>query len=398
MVTAAQLGPPTWRRRASFIHRRLRHVQDEVGPTVRLDATAPDIDGADRLDYEVEDYFGFRWWPVEEIVTTPPGSTRAGCPNCSPASWPATRSTNRSNSGPDPGCRKHERWAQWGHQRRSRTPRWPGTPPGCTPPSATGTTSPPRSAPGCCWRSPRRPPPARSGRNWPRCSASTGRPPRRRPPPCWTGHTRWCRRPPPSGTAPVRTPAALAGWRDGLPRATTGLAADQAGLDAWAGEHTLGLIDRFPLTVSPRVLLALAGALATRISWAAPFDLVPGSALGPDRPTDADADRTVGNWARSQAGRCAPRSTGTGPGSRRPGRPETSPCTPPRRWNATGPGWWCLGRRRPDGPPGRRARRRLRAGRRGGGRGTGPAVAVRPATGGGTARDAARGAGPHLGP
>ena len=45
------------------------------------------------------------------------------------------------------------------------------------------------------------------------------------------------------------------------------------------------------------MLLALASALATRISWAAPFDLVPGSALGPDRPTGADADRTVGDWA-----------------------------------------------------------------------------------------------------
>ncbi|MBO4160743.1 MULTISPECIES: NUDIX hydrolase [Micromonospora] len=70
VVAAAQLGPPTWRRRASFIHRRLRHVQDEVVLTVRLDAAAPDIDGADRLDYEVEDYFGFRWWPPDEIVTS----------------------------------------------------------------------------------------------------------------------------------------------------------------------------------------------------------------------------------------------------------------------------------------------------------------------------------------
>ena len=94
----------------------------------------------------------------------------------------------------------------------------------------------------------------------------------------------------PSATALWHRPGAdtgpLAGWRDGLPRATaTGPLPDQAGLDAWAREHTLGLIDRFPLTVSPRVLLALASALATRISWAAPFDLVPGSALGPDRPT-----------------------------------------------------------------------------------------------------------------
>ncbi|MEH0935518.1 NUDIX hydrolase [Micromonospora psammae] len=69
-VTAARLGPPSWRRRASFVHRQLRHLQDEVVMTVRLDVPGPDVDGAERLDYEVEDYFGFRWWPVEEVVTS----------------------------------------------------------------------------------------------------------------------------------------------------------------------------------------------------------------------------------------------------------------------------------------------------------------------------------------
>ncbi|MGK5441044.1 NUDIX hydrolase [Micromonospora sp. URMC 105] len=68
VVTAAQLGPPSWRRRASFVHRQRRHLQDEVVMTVRLDAVAPEIDGAERLDYEVEDYFGFRWWTVDEVV------------------------------------------------------------------------------------------------------------------------------------------------------------------------------------------------------------------------------------------------------------------------------------------------------------------------------------------
>ncbi|MGC5022576.1 hypothetical protein [Micromonospora sp. DT47] len=73
----------------------------------------------------------------------------------------------------------------------------------------------------------------------------------------------------------------LADWRAGLPRATaTGPLPEQAELDAWAREHTLGLIERFPLTVSPRVVLALASALATRISWADPFDLAPAGALG----------------------------------------------------------------------------------------------------------------------
>ncbi|MFF5173396.1 hypothetical protein ACFY3U_12240 [Micromonospora sp. NPDC000089] len=77
--------------------------------------------------------------------------------------------------------------------------------------------------------------------------------------------------------------APLADWRATLPRATeTGPLPGQAELDAWAREHTLGLIDRFPLTVSPQVVLALAGALATRVSWADPFDLAPATALGAD--------------------------------------------------------------------------------------------------------------------
>lgn len=70
VVGAGQVGPPSWRRRASFIHRQRRHVQDEVVMSVRLDVATPDVDGAERLDYEVEDYFGFRWWPVDEIVAS----------------------------------------------------------------------------------------------------------------------------------------------------------------------------------------------------------------------------------------------------------------------------------------------------------------------------------------
>lgn len=93
----------------------------------------------------------------------------------------------------------------------------------------------------------------------------------------------------PSATAlwhrPDAEPPGLAAWRAALPRATvTGPLPDQAGLDAWAREHSLGLIDRFPLTVSPRVLVALASALATRVSWAEPFEVAPASALGAASP------------------------------------------------------------------------------------------------------------------
>ncbi|MET8353060.1 MULTISPECIES: NUDIX domain-containing protein [unclassified Micromonospora] len=69
-VTAEQVGAPAWRRRASFRHRQLRHVQDEVVVTVRLDGPGPDVDETERLDYELEDYFGFRWWPLPEVVAS----------------------------------------------------------------------------------------------------------------------------------------------------------------------------------------------------------------------------------------------------------------------------------------------------------------------------------------
>ncbi|MDF5751106.1 NUDIX domain-containing protein [Spongiactinospora sp. TRM90649] len=70
VVTADQVGAPTWRRRATFKHRMYRHVQNEVVVQVRLPGPGPDVDGAERLDYEVEDYFGFRWWPIPEVVAS----------------------------------------------------------------------------------------------------------------------------------------------------------------------------------------------------------------------------------------------------------------------------------------------------------------------------------------
>jgi 8-oxo-dGTP pyrophosphatase MutT (NUDIX family) len=70
VAARSQVGPPTWRRRASFRHRQMRHLQDEVIVTVRLTVPGPDIDESHRLDYEKEDYFGYRWWPVQEIFSS----------------------------------------------------------------------------------------------------------------------------------------------------------------------------------------------------------------------------------------------------------------------------------------------------------------------------------------
>ncbi|HCT81516.1 MAG TPA: NUDIX hydrolase [Micromonosporaceae bacterium] len=67
-VSPDQVGPPTWRRTASFRHRQVRHVQHEVVVVVELNGPGPSINEAERLDYEMEDYFDFRWWPIAEVV------------------------------------------------------------------------------------------------------------------------------------------------------------------------------------------------------------------------------------------------------------------------------------------------------------------------------------------
>jgi hypothetical protein len=91
-------------------------------------------------------------------------------------------------------------------------------------------------------------------------------------------------------------------WLTGLPAAvSTGELPGQSALDAWAREHTFGLIDTFPLDAD-RVVLMLATALATKVSWELPFELAPASALGSGSP-----------WAR-QLGRVL--RTPTGPAVR----------------------------------------------------------------------------------
>ncbi|MEU8257471.1 hypothetical protein AB0C06_24745 [Micromonospora inaquosa] len=99
-----------------------------------------------------------------------------------------------------------------------------------------------------------------------------------------------------------------AAWRAGLPSTTeVGVLPDQAGLDAWAREHTLGLIETFPLRVGPDVVLALASALATRVSWATPFDVADARALGAGSPWAGRLRQAL--RSPSQGHRCAIVST-----------------------------------------------------------------------------------------
>jgi hypothetical protein len=72
-------------------------------------------------------------------------------------------------------------------------------------------------------------------------------------------------------------------WLAALPpEVQTGDLPSQTELDEWAHRHTLGLIDRFPVTLTTDTVLVLASALATRVSWERPFAVVPVAALGPE--------------------------------------------------------------------------------------------------------------------
>lgn len=73
---------------------------------------------------------------------------------------------------------------------------------------------------------------------------------------------------------------ALQSWLAELPAAVeVGGIPSQGDADRWAAEHTLGLIERFPLEITPDVVLVLASALATSVDWEAPFELAPSAEL-----------------------------------------------------------------------------------------------------------------------
>lgn len=66
----SRVGPPTWKRRATFRYRQERRLSNEVIVTVRLSALGPVVDESRRMDYEKEDYFDYRWWPVPEVIAS----------------------------------------------------------------------------------------------------------------------------------------------------------------------------------------------------------------------------------------------------------------------------------------------------------------------------------------
>ncbi len=101
-----------------------------------------------------------------------------------------------------------------------------------------------------------------------------------------------------SGTAVWNRPGVdtrgLGAWKATLPAVIeTGDIPGQQALDAWADDRTMGLIKRFPISVSPDVVLLMATALATKVSWTEPFVLVPATNLGPLSPWSTSLDQVL---------------------------------------------------------------------------------------------------------
>jgi hypothetical protein len=92
----------------------------------------------------------------------------------------------------------------------------------------------------------------------------------------------------------TRAGAGGPGWLDDLPAAVSrGAIPPPPELDAWAREHTFGLIDKFPVVIGPAVALVLATALATKVSWDCPFELAPAVELGPASPWSGQVARVL---------------------------------------------------------------------------------------------------------
>jgi 8-oxo-dGTP pyrophosphatase MutT (NUDIX family) len=69
-VDTDRVGCPTWRRDVSYLYRGRRHLQHEIIVKVRLERAEQEIEGSQRVGFEAEDIFGFRWWTVDDIINS----------------------------------------------------------------------------------------------------------------------------------------------------------------------------------------------------------------------------------------------------------------------------------------------------------------------------------------
>ncbi len=95
---------------------------------------------------------------------------------------------------------------------------------------------------------------------------------------------------------------ALSAWTRGLPDTVeSGFMPSQAEADAWADRETAGLIRKFPVKIDKYTRVVLASALATKVKWEVPFDVMPAEGhLGRSSPWRGTVARLL--WDSSPSG------------------------------------------------------------------------------------------------
>jgi 8-oxo-dGTP pyrophosphatase MutT (NUDIX family) len=69
-ISAADVGPPRWRRSATWTARGIRRLQHEVVVPVQLDADAPPVSDGGQTAEELEEYVEARWWAVADVLAS----------------------------------------------------------------------------------------------------------------------------------------------------------------------------------------------------------------------------------------------------------------------------------------------------------------------------------------
>jgi len=69
-ISPGQVGPPRWRRSATWTARGLRRLQHEIVVAVDVDADRPPVADGGRTEEEREDYTDARWWDLADLLSS----------------------------------------------------------------------------------------------------------------------------------------------------------------------------------------------------------------------------------------------------------------------------------------------------------------------------------------
>ncbi|MGH3300316.1 MAG: NUDIX domain-containing protein [Streptosporangiaceae bacterium] len=70
VISPAEVGPPRWRRSATWAARGIRRLQHEVVVGVDLDASTPLVTAGGRTAEEREEYTGSHWWQLPDVLSS----------------------------------------------------------------------------------------------------------------------------------------------------------------------------------------------------------------------------------------------------------------------------------------------------------------------------------------